>query len=958
MPRQNLLTQSNTFTDAVWLKQGALSITPNATLAPDGTSTASKMIEDATTNVHTITQTLTTGNRDGTFSVWIKAAERSIAYLRNFGRTPTDVNIDSIIYIDLVTGAVTSGNVNTNFKATNVGNGWWRVSCNIGGVASAVGSIQRQLIIGATTTVNIQSYPGDGISGIYIWGAQYVQANWSGEYVATTTTAIGVNTPPRNIVYSNQNLILQSETFDSITWTKNNCTISPNLILSPIGTLTADALIASSTSSVQHDLTQTEPVLGLGSNATYSVYVHAGAVSWCALGMDSTFAQIFFNLSGAGSVGTNTFGFGTGQIQALGNGWYRCSIIDVRAHITANTIRIYSASADTLNTYAATDTTTPQIYVWGAQYVQANWPGDYVGTTTAAVVVNSPPRNIIAPTNLVLWSEDLTNTAWLKGAGCTATANTTDVLDPFGGNAASKLVYDGSSTIGGIRLQQLTLETVPLGTFQCGGFWARVATGTRTILFLFFNGTNTVTTTLTTSWKFISLVNDPVSLSVSPARFFTEDSGTDNSACTFYFAFPQFNRGRFLSTYGKTQAAQLNTAGSRGIIPTAQNLLAESETFTNVSFWSPSNVTVSANAIIAPNGTLTGSALISANTSTNLHRVIQLEPAVTFKAPTTLSCYVHAGAVSWCLLDFNAQGCFAYFNLTGNGAVGTLGGTGTSAYIENIGDGWYRCAATAPRALSGSTLYILATNADNTISYAATDTTSPLIYVWGAQYVQANWAGTYTPTTLTASGIGMPPRNKVFPVLQNLIPQSDAIDTAPWSVTNCTVSPDQLINPLTGLKTMDILSDTNDGATPQIHTLQQTLPSSLLSNKVYTFSFVAKSAGGQWLSTIPYGGPQLYFDVQNGVIGSANGTTGLINYDIRSLSNGFFLCRVIFTTILTAQITRIRTASADNTQSYIGTGSNKYYIGAIQLVQSNCNSDYVSTTTVPIGVNFPPRNLV
>ncbi len=40
----------------------------------------------------------------------------------------------------------------------------------------------------------VASYIGDGVSGMYIWGAQAVRANWGGQY--QVTTAAIVNTGP------------------------------------------------------------------------------------------------------------------------------------------------------------------------------------------------------------------------------------------------------------------------------------------------------------------------------------------------------------------------------------------------------------------------------------------------------------------------------------------------------------------------------------------------------------------------------------------------------------------------------------------------------------------------------------------------------------------------------------------------------------------------------------------
>jgi hypothetical protein len=82
--RRNLLLRTEEFDNAVWLKFKS-SITPNATIAPDGTSTADKLIEDTTANdTHAVanygSQTVTLGVTY-TYSAFVKAAERGFVTL-------------------------------------------------------------------------------------------------------------------------------------------------------------------------------------------------------------------------------------------------------------------------------------------------------------------------------------------------------------------------------------------------------------------------------------------------------------------------------------------------------------------------------------------------------------------------------------------------------------------------------------------------------------------------------------------------------------------------------------------------------------------------------------------------------------------------------------------------------------------------------------------------------------
>ena len=95
--RQNLFTYSGQLNNAAWNRIAIGSITSDAAIAPDGTLSAEKIFEDATTAEHTIWQSQgTVSNVTQTFSVYAKAGERTQIALTisNF------LNADSRAYFD------------------------------------------------------------------------------------------------------------------------------------------------------------------------------------------------------------------------------------------------------------------------------------------------------------------------------------------------------------------------------------------------------------------------------------------------------------------------------------------------------------------------------------------------------------------------------------------------------------------------------------------------------------------------------------------------------------------------------------------------------------------------------------------------------------------------------------------------------------------------------------------
>jgi hypothetical protein len=163
--RYNLLTYTEQFDNALWVKLNATAANTTATTDPLGGTAADKIVENATTNSHGLYQQVNgvlVSASGITFTVYAKAAERNWliidAYIGN------DVNC----YFDLQNGALGTMGANCSGLIQNVGNGWYK--CSVTRTATA-GTYNLALILAATTGNNQSSYTGDGTSGIYIWGA-------------------------------------------------------------------------------------------------------------------------------------------------------------------------------------------------------------------------------------------------------------------------------------------------------------------------------------------------------------------------------------------------------------------------------------------------------------------------------------------------------------------------------------------------------------------------------------------------------------------------------------------------------------------------------------------------------------------------------------------------------------------------------------------------------------------
>jgi hypothetical protein len=190
--------------------------------------------------------------------------------------------------------------------------------------------------------------------------------------------------------------------------------------------------------------------------------------------------------------------------------------------------------------------------------------------------------------------------------------------------------------------------------------------------------------------------------------------------------------------------------------PSAQNIMAQSENLSNSIEWSPTNVNVTGSAIASPDGLASGTLLVA--TSGNLQHNINRNATTSITSGTTItaSCFFKAHGTNTFIqiaiggFTFSPASPFANFNLSGNGAITT--GTYSSAFIQNYGNGWYRCGLTATAAANGTTnlaiVPIIASGTARNPVFQGDGVNG--VYAWGAQVETGSVATSYIPTTTAA----------------------------------------------------------------------------------------------------------------------------------------------------------------------------------------------------------------
>ena len=182
--RTNLATYSEDLSDSSWTKNST-TVTANATTAPDGNTTADKVITEnngAGTGNSIITKSATTTAAVHTFSVFLKKNGRSFALLY-------DASNAVGAYFNLTTGAVTTGGSGISASAASasedIGNGWFR--CSISNTTSA-GTTNYRIYV--TDSGSNYAHQGDGTSGIFAWGAQVETGSFPSSYIPTSGSTV------------------------------------------------------------------------------------------------------------------------------------------------------------------------------------------------------------------------------------------------------------------------------------------------------------------------------------------------------------------------------------------------------------------------------------------------------------------------------------------------------------------------------------------------------------------------------------------------------------------------------------------------------------------------------------------------------------------------------------------------------------------------------------------------
>ena len=538
----NLLPMSKDFeVTSVWTKNSAnTTVVQNTTIAPDGTQTADTLGDSGNGDDFVYTN-LTMASPTSAYctSVFVKKTTSALSTfglwcLRSGGTTAQSF----VVSIDTNTGTIWSSIANTG-SVTDVGD-YWRVSLTSTDNATGNTVLQVRLYPAFNLVADANSSRRNETTGSSIlWGVQCEVGSSATSYIptgavftsrtssATYFDANGVlQTAPSStarydynpttgvskgmlVENARTNSLTYTDNIQAVLWTTTASSLKPNTTLAPDGTMTGTKLIEDTTTAIHYiDKLSSTGTVTAGTVYTISAFVKAGERNRVRLvGVISTGApttgDAFFDLV-TGTVVSTTNGVSDPRIEAVGNGWYRCSaLVTVQAGSSAMTPRAYYQLVSTGTTFNYAGDGASGLYVWGPQLEIGNSPTSYMPSpaiytsrastatwldsngfmqTAATNVARTnaymyDDTNTLKPvgmliernpaTNLAKFSNEWTNAAWTKASGVAISTDGTLAPD---GTVAQKFTLSGA---GGHEVWSSLATPLTVGTTYTLSVWLK-----------------------------------------------------------------------------------------------------------------------------------------------------------------------------------------------------------------------------------------------------------------------------------------------------------------------------------------------------------------------------------------------------------------------------------------------------------------------------------------------------
>jgi len=418
---------------------------------------------------------------------------------------------------------------------------------------------------------------------------------------------------------------------------------------------------------------------------------------------------------------------------------------------------------------------------------------------------------------------------------------------------------------------------------------------------------------------------------ISKASFVQIPSGYGEDK--LYSEVPNTTAGDFTFTRAST-GTRVNADGYIEEVP--WNLITYSEDYS--SQWSKSNTTIIANDTISPRGTQDASKIYP-NSSGNYRHIRN-----PFFNPSsglyTFSIYAKAAELDHLvLIDYDGSGIGIDFDLTNGVATDNASTPFDSFSMTDVGNGWYRCVATATDMYF---YWILSDNGGLSVTANGTDG----LFIWGAMINKGTSVKRYIKTTdrldiprLDYSGGASCPTLLLEPQRTNLVPYSE--DFSQWSAIG---------------SNQTLVNNTNP-----IDNNAYGIESSVTSSHSRIYRNALMTAGNDYSSTYlvkPSSNPPEYlgfacisnlqpdvlYDFANDQFVDFNIVGNAAKCESISMNNGWKLLKVpVHENVINTRFNIYQGSRVGN--NLYGTTGQSYYIKFAQLEQGSYSTSYIPSTS-------------